>query len=884
MGLQEKVNQIGKPITGSNKNASPIDYQHLFDISPNPYLLLKADSPTFTIAAVNEAYLAATCTQRLEILGRGIFDVFPDNPNDLNATGVSDLRLSLERVVQTKHEDVMSIQRYDIPVEEAGESGFREKHWSPVNTPIFDAEGSVILILHRVEDVTEFIQFRQHSSEEVEKVQIRTEQMEAEVLRNAQVVKEANQELKTANTTLESRERELAQLNAHLQELDQIKTAFFSNVSHEFRTPLTLMLGPLEEALNDQEGDANLQHERLDMVYRNALRLKKLVNTLLDFSRIEAGRLQACYQPTDLSSFTQDLASMFRSAIEQAGLALVLDCPTLKESVYIDRDMWEKIVLNLLSNAFKHTFEGRITLKLTEQDGQVALSLKDTGIGIPAEQLPYLFERFHRVPNARSRTHEGSGIGLALVQELVKLHGGTIQVDSQVNEGTQFTITLPTGKAHLPANQVEIESDSVSASTALGAKPFVEEAMRWLPETVTKKVVPVIVPAETTSNNAKTVWPGITHPGTARVLLADDNLDMRNYVSRLLQPYCEVEAVSDGLSALAAARRCLPDLILSDIMMPQMDGFEVLQAIRHDPALQSIPVILLSARAGNEAQVEGLEAGANDYLVKPFQAAELLARVKTNLDLQRAHYQAEISERNAELEHRVAERTAELQAVNKELETFSYTVSHDLRAPLRSINGFSQILLDNYQDQLDDDGKNYLTRICSNTKQMADLIEALLSLSAINQSPLEKSIVNLSQLAFNMSNDLKLQEPERCVNFHIQDNMLVHADLLLMKVVLENLLGNAWKYTGKQPNARIEFTQCQEKGQKAYCVRDNGAGFDMAFVGKLFGAFQRLHTAREFPGHGVGLATVARIIQRHGGKVWAEGEVDKGSAFYFTLG
>jgi signal transduction histidine kinase len=884
MDLLENKNQAGKPVANLANTYYPIDFQLLFQISPNPYLLLWADAPQFTIAAVNDCYLIATGTQRQDILGRGIFEVFPDNPNDLTATGVSDLRLSLDRVIQSKLPDVMSIQRYDVPSKDAGVSGFKEKYWSPVNTPVFAEDGSVMLILHRVEDVTEFIQFRQHSSEEVEKVQVHAERMEAEVLRNAQVVKEANQQLKTANTTLETRERELAQLNENLQEIDQIKTAFFSNVSHEFRTPLTLMLGPLEEALNDKRGDANLQHERLDMVYRNALRLKKLVNTLLDFSRIEAGRIQACYQATDLSSFTQDLASMFRSAIEQAGLTLVLDCAPLTEPVYIDRDMWEKIVLNLISNAFKHTFEGSITLQLYEQGDHVALSLRDTGIGIPGEQLPHLFERFHRVPNARSRTHEGSGIGLALVQELVKLHGGTIQVESNVNEGTHFTIVLPTGKAHLPANQ--IESDAALTSTALGAKAFVEEAKHWLPQTNgerSEEKIAAIVDVTIDGQPVEVAWLGITHPGKARVLLADDNLDMRNYVSRLLQPYCEVEAVSDGSKALEAARECLPDLILSDIMMPQMDGFELLQVIRNDPALQSIPVILLSARAGNEAQVEGLEAGANDYLVKPFQAAELLARVKTNLDLQRVHYQSEMRERNAELEQRVVERTAELQALNQELESFSYSVSHDLRAPLRSINGFSHILLENHKDQLDEEGKGYLTRICTNTQQMGELMDALLTLSSINRSDLEKSEVNLSTLAQEITGDLKRQEPERCVDFHIQKNMWVHADASLMRAVLENLLGNAWKYTSKQAQAHIEFVQRDDRGQMAYCVQDNGAGFDMAFAGKLFGAFQRLHSNREFPGNGVGLATVSRIIQRHGGQVWAEGEVEKGSAFYFTL-
>ena len=880
MDIEEKAEQTRHPVISAGKNFYPLNFKHLFEISPTPYLILKADPPKFTIAAVNDCYLAATLTQRSEILGRGIFEVFPDNPDDATATGVSDLRASLEFVIQRKEAHIMSIQKYDIPLREEGKSGYKKKYWSPVNTPLFDEEGTVQYIIHRVEDVSEFMLFREYSSEEAEKVQAHAVQMEAEVLRNSHEVREINQKLMNANAALESREHELAQLNKHLQELDQSKTAFFNNVSHEFRTPLTLMLGPLEEALNDIHGDVNLQHERLEMVHRNALRLKKLVNTLLDFSRIQAGRIQASYQPTDLASFTQELASMFRSAIEQADLKLVLDCPPLSQPLYIDRDMWEKIVLNLLSNAFKHTFEGGITLRLIECDDHAELSVSDTGIGIPDEQLPHLFERFHRVPHARSRTHEGSGIGLALVQELVTLHGGTLHVESKVNEGSVFTISIPKGQAHLPAKP--IESETVSASTTLGTKPFIEEALRWLPENPTQKKNVENQAVE--SQRFEAAWPGVAHPGKARVLLADDNADMRAYVARLLQPYCDVETVPDGFSALTAAKEKHPDLILSDIMMPQMDGFELLQSIRHDPALQGISVILLSARAGNEAQVEGLEAGATDYLVKPFQATELLARVKTNLDLQRIRYQSEMKERNAELEERVTQRTAELQAINKELESFSYSVSHDLRAPLRSINGFSKILLDEHHDQLDDDGKFYLDRICKNTQQMGELMNSLLALSSINRCTLEKTEVNLSKVAQNFSKELQGQEPKRHVEFKIQDDIRAYADIPLIQAVVENLLGNAWKYSSKQEHAIIEFYQCEHEEKTTYCVKDNGAGFDMQYIDKLFGAFQRLHSSSEFPGNGIGLATVARIIHRHGGEVWAEAEPNKGAAFYFTLG
>ena len=410
-----------------------------------------------------------------------------------------------------------------------------------------------------------------------------------------------------------------------LAELDRAKTTFFSNVSHEFRTPLTLMLGPAEDALLDPD-TRSPNRERAAVIHRNALRLLKLVNTMLDFSRIEAGRMQAHFQPTNLAAYSAELASNFRSAMERAGLQLVVEPSAFAEPVYVDRDMWEKIMLNLLSNAFKHTFEGRVTVRLRAVRDRAVLEVEDTGVGIPAEQLPKLFERFHRVPNARSRTHEGTGIGLALVQELVKLHGGTIEVESELGRGTTFRVTLPLGMSHLPATHAISSDDVQRPPSPVYATAFVEEALRWLPGgelddgEQPQLSEPVVAPNATS----------VTH--RIRILVADDNADMRDYVARLLrQRGWRVDTVADGQAALEAARHSPPDLLLSDVMMPGLDGFELLRALRADGETRNVPVILLSARAGEDARVEGIEAGATDYLVKPFSARELLARVEAHI-------------------------------------------------------------------------------------------------------------------------------------------------------------------------------------------------------------------------------------------------------------
>jgi signal transduction histidine kinase/DNA-binding response OmpR family regulator len=336
------------------------------------------------------------------------------------------------------------------------------------------------------------------------------------------------------------------------------------------------------------------------------------------FARIEAQRAEVQPRPTDLAALTIDLASSFRSMMEGAGLELRVDCPPLGAPVLIDADMWEKIVLNLLSNAFKFTFEGAITVELRSRDHRVELAVRDTGVGVPESEVPRLFERFHRVEGARSRTHEGSGIGLALVQELVKMHGGTVSVRSELGKGTAFTVSIPTRSAHLP--QDRINARQTLQTTALGSAPFVEEALRWLPE------------SDLPISDAPEIFDDPTVP-PARILLADDNADMRTYLRRLMSKHWTVEGVADGEAALAAMRKDRFDLVVTDVMMPRVDGYQLLRTLRADPATASMPVIMVSARAGEEARLEAIGLGADDYLVKPFSARELVARVKSQLAL-----------------------------------------------------------------------------------------------------------------------------------------------------------------------------------------------------------------------------------------------------------
>jgi PAS domain S-box-containing protein len=482
-------------------------------------------------------------------------------------------------------------------------------------------------------------------------------------------------QIATAIQNARAAEEERKRIEA-LAEIDRAKTAFFSNVSHEFRTPLTLMLGPVEELLARSHTDLSPAAKRqLELVSRNGTRLLRLVNTLLDFSRLEAGRMQAIYLPTDLAAFTIDLASVFRSATERAGLGLELDCPKLAEPVFVDRGMWEKIVLNLVSNAFKFTFDGKISISLKRAGGDVELRVRDTGVGIPEHELPRLFDRFHRIENAKSRTHEGSGIGLALVLELVKLHGGKVRVESVYGQGSTFIVSVPFGTAHLPADRMN--GSRSLASTAIGAAPFVEEALRWLPETEQRDLDEEVLPDHELMPlpYAPAVQDEAGSANRPHILVADDNADMRQYLTRLLSERYRVEAVPDGQAALDAVRARPPNLVLTDVMMPHLDGFGLLRELRSAPGTRTLPIILLSARAGEESRVEGMEQGADDYLIKPFSARELLARVQTHLEMARIREESEVALR---------QRTAQFETLLNEAPLGVYLVDADFK--LRAMN------------------------------------------------------------------------------------------------------------------------------------------------------------------------------------------------------
>ena len=643
-----------------------------------------------------------------------------------------------------------------------------------------------------------------------------------------------------------------------LAEIDRAKTAFFSNVSHEFRTPLTLMLGPVEDILaKPAEQGRPENRELLEVVQRNGLRLQKLVNTLLDFSRIEAGRHQAVFEPTDLGALTAELASHFRSACERAGLRLVTDCPPIGQPVYVDRDMWEKVVLNLVSNAFKHTFEGEIVVAVRAGASAVELSVRDTGTGIPPDEVPHIFERFYRVKSVRARTHEGTGIGLALVQELVKLHGGVLQVSSVLDKGSTFLVSIPTGTAHLPADLIGGPRTPVSAT--LGAGPYVEESLRWLPDSSPRPPSgPELGGALSSPSHAPSAH-GEAAGSRARILWADDNADMRDYVGRLLSQHWTVEAVRDGQAALEAVRARRPDLVLTDVMMPRLDGFDLLRALRADPGTRSIPVILVSARAGEESRVEGLEAGADDYLVKPFSARELIAHVSARLEL--ARVRQEMVDRE-----QAARRQAE--HANRAKDEFLAMLGHELRNPLGAIGGAVSVL-----GLLGEGGEEtaktreiirrqaaHLTRLLDDLLDVARLDTGKIELQ---RRPLDLHVVAERALG-------SLAEGGKAAQHAIAvtgQTLWVDGDPTRLEQVIFNLLDNAVKYT--PPGGRITLTMEAEGNFAVLRVVDTGSGMSPDVLSRAFEPFMQADPTldRARGGLGLGLTLVRRLVELHGGAV-----------------
>lgn len=597
-------------------------YQQLFEASPHPYLILRADAD-FTIVAVNDKYLEATGTHRQMIIGCGLFDIFPDNPNELASDSVTDLRASLNRVLSKKHADVMGIQKYDIPLRN-GSSHFVLKYWSPVNTPVFDANGGVAYIIHHVEDVTEFIAIQERTSCDGEaqlklsKVEARAERLQAEILRRAAEVKEANRALKSA---LE----ELSCLNRRLTEQDHLKSEFFANVSHELRTPLTLILAPLENRLRrlpNDLGEPTKERCEIELMLRNARLLYRHVTDLLDVAKFEASCMKVHWARFDIAKLLRTTASHFEQLAHDRNISFKVISPGtfILES---DSEKLQRVLLNLLSNAFKFTPDnGCITLCLTSKNADVQIGLQDTGPGIPIAMRERVFERFTRLENVtvNDRNYDGIGLGLPIVKDFVGLLGGKVTLEDSQEGGALFSMVLP---LKAPVGSVLMDKPSALERTIL------HEAVQGL-----QKNKPTALTLSPIFSNNQQI-----------VLIVEDNVDMNQFIADTLREHYRVICAYNGQQGIERALVALPDVILCDMMMPVMGGYQMVLALRQYPQLANVPVIMLTAKIDEELRLGLLKLGVQDYLYKPFVVDELLARINRHItERQRINEQLRESE------------------------------------------------------------------------------------------------------------------------------------------------------------------------------------------------------------------------------------------------
>jgi signal transduction histidine kinase len=828
----------------------PPDFRILFESAPGLYLVL---APDLTIVAASDAYVRATMTRREQILGRGIFDVFPDNPDDREATGVQNLRASLERVLKDRVPDAMAVQKYDI---RTPQGGFEERFWSPVNSPVLDSDGRLLYIIHRVEDVTEFVRLKKAGAEQhrrTQELQTRAGLMEAEIF---------------------SRAAELQAANAQLRAANDVRTQFFANVSHELRTPLALILGPVEKLLT-RPALAPEDRDELEVVRRNARTLLRHVTDLLDVSRLQADKARLEYAEVDVAHLLQGVASHFGSLAPERNISFAIEAPE-RLRAQVDADKLQRVLLNLLSNAFKFTPDGgRVRCSLRAQDRRFVLEVADSGPGIPRERRDAAFERFVQLDSGPARDFGGTGLGLAIARDFVELHGGRIAAGDAPEGGALLSVEMP---LKAPPG-IEVRSGGGGADDS-AAQHLVEEL----------RPVPRFRSVEASAEKP-------------HVLVVEDNPEMNRFTCQTLADEYRTTCALDGKEGLAQAIALQPDLIVSDVMMPVMSGDELVRRIRRLPQFDATPILLLTAKADEEMRVQLLRSGAQDYVTKPFASEELRARVASLVATKRARdvLQAELASESRDVELLARELTTRKRELDIALEGaratrdvaerasrlkthFLALVSHELRTPITSLLLQVETAL-----RVEDDSaqRRFLRRMRTTAQRLADLIVSLLDYAAIESGRLDVRIepVDARAIAEEIQQDVEPQARLKRLDLRFsvaKDLPPLETDPRLLRLVLVNLIANAIKFTDR---GTVTVSLGCGLGAHSFEVRDTGPGISPEDQQRIFDPFEQLEPIRHKhnPGVGLGLALVQQLIKSLGGEIALESEVGRGSAFKVVL-
>lgn len=825
------------------------DFRALFESAPGLYLVLLPE-PDFTIVAASNAYLRATMTKREEILGRGIFEVFPDNPADPAATGVRNLRASLERVLLSKTADAMAVQKYDIRRPEIDGGDFEERYWSPVNSPVLGENNEVAYIIHRVEDVTEFIHLKQAKLEQnrlTQELQTRTEHMEAEIFSRSQELDEANRQLRLAN-------EELARLYEKTKDLDELKTQLFANVSHELRTPLTLIICSVKKLLAG-ELCQSLRND-LEIVELNTRTLLKHVNDLLDIAKIEAHRMTIDCAEVDLAELLRLTAAYFEPLAEERKISFRVVAPP-SAIAQVDSEKIQRVLLNLLSNAFKFTpINGSVKCELRIEAEFAVITVQDNGPGIPPDLQAAIFERFRQVDSGTARRFGGTGLGLSIVKEFVELHGGKVEVSDTPGGGATFTVKFLIAA---PSGIAKPTTTSVLTDPVEIAQQLVNE-IRLSNESVNKEATDLSQPL---------------------ILIVEDNPHMNRFLAEALAGNYRIATAFNGQEGLIKALSLRPDLILSDVMMPQVSGEQMVREIRRfHKDLDNVPIILLTAKADDKLRIELLRDGAQDYIMKPFSIEELCARINNLIMIRSARLvlQQEVASKDHDivtLASALADHKRQLEAAltesekaNRLKDEFLATVSHELRTPLTSILGWARMLQTGKLDDATFD--RGLETIERNAKSQVKLIEDLLDMSRIisGKLRLEISQVELIPIINAAKEGLALLADAKGIKIEMMldpDAGPVLGDASRLQQVVWNLLSNAIKFTPKGGSIEIRLERVNSHIEIK--VTDTGEGISAEFLPHVFERFRQADSSisRGHGGLGIGLSVVRDLVKLHGG-------------------
>jgi signal transduction histidine kinase len=723
--------------------------------------------------------------------------------------------------------------------------------------------------------------------------------------------------------------REIEAAHEDLKETDRIKSRFTANVHHELRTPLTLTLAPLEAILAGEFGEVpEALRSYLKTMHVNALRLLKLINNLLDLAKVEGRQLSLHRRELDVAKIVTDIVAGARPLADRKGIALATEVAGDLPVVYADEDAFEKIVVNLLGNALKFTDAGgRITARLARDPEGIRLSVEDTGIGLPADQLERIFDRFAQVDSSATRRHEGTGIGLSLVKELVGLHGGRVYAESPgLGQGTRMHVVLPIGSADAEAADALVEEDAgrtdarhrsldgMSAELDLASDGSPAQQLVELERSVARFEEAGAAPAPASQAAA---GPG---PHAAKIVIAEDNPDMRRLLVDLIGREYQVRATRNGREALEAVAHEPPDLVLTDVMMPEMSGTELCAAIKRDPKTRGIPVILVTSKADRQMKIEGLELGADDYVTKPFHPRELLARVRGLVALR--GLQAELSVRNARLEAALAElRAAEVQLVQSErlaaVGQLAAGIAHEVNNPVnfalnaaRALKGATDDVrrVIDALEAVDWSDRAHAGKHAEKLAQLRreldfeEVADQVAELARIVTDGLERTsrlVGNLSDFAgagrtsttpVDVRQGLRstanligptLRGAGIALTLDLADGLpLVFGDAGALNQVFLNLLKNAADACDGGGHT-IAVRARAEGANVVVEVEDDGAGIAPEIRKRLFEPFVTTRAAGR--GTGLGLSISQRVVKAHHGSIALEDAPERGTIARVTL-